>query len=121
EAGPPGAYRFTYRSRTDGSWLPAVDGRQIAARSVIFPELDILERQDAAASVYLIRNEELVPGKPSAPPFKYQTPDVTFPAPLHPTIDDSQPIDLATIYAVSPDQPVTRSLDCQLSVLYDAL
>ena len=75
---------FTYRQRDTGMYLPASEGKGIAARMVVLPDLDILERQDANAQVFLRRNEELVPGKPTAEPFVYQTPTVSLSAPLRP-------------------------------------
>lgn len=112
---------FTYRQRDTGMYLPASEGKGIAARMVVLPDLDILERQDANAQVFLRRNEELVPGKPTAEPFVYQTPTVSLSAPLRPTVDSDQPVNMAAIYAQGADQPVSRSLECQLGLFYQAL
>lgn len=43
------------------------------------------------------------------------------PAPLHPTIDRDTPVNIATIDATSAINPVSRPLDCQLGLLYEAL
>jgi LysM repeat protein len=121
ESAAPGERSFVYKDRITGDYLTLEKGLAIAARGVVLPDMDILERQDAGVGIYLARNEELVDGRPSAPPFIYQTPLVELPAPLHPTLDSETPVDLATIYAVDPKQPVRRSLSCQLAVLYEAL
>lgn len=112
---------FTYLDRSTGAYLAASEGKGIAARMVVLPDLDILERQDANAQVFLRRNEELVPGKPTAEPFVYQTPTVSLSAPLRPTVDSDQPVNMAVIYAQGADQPVSRSLECQLGLFYQAL
>jgi hypothetical protein len=50
---------------------------------------------------------------------------VSFDQPLHPVVvvgdDQADGIDLATIYATGPDDPVQRPLECQLGLLYEAL
>lgn len=112
---------FTYLDRSTGAYLAASEGKGIAARMVVLPDLDILERQDANAQVFLRRNEELVPGRPTAEPFVYQTPTVSLSAPLRPTVDSDQPVNMAVIYAQGADQPVSRSLECQLGLFYQAL
>ena len=101
-----------------GAYLTWEKGKRIPRWSVVIPDLDILECQDAIASVALSRNEELVAGRPSAKPFVYQTPVVAFPTPLHPSVDSEAPIDLASVFAGAPER---RSLFCQLSLLYEAL
>jgi LysM repeat protein len=117
----PDRWSFVYKDRVTGAYLTLERGLAIAARGVVVPDLELLERQDATASIYLARNEDLIPDRPIAPPFIYQTPVVELPAPLQPTIDHDEPVNIAAIDAVAPDQPVARSLACQLAVLYDAL
>jgi LysM repeat protein len=112
---------FVYKDRATGDYLTLDQGMAIPARALVLPDMNIIERQDAGTGIYLTRNEELVDGRRSAAPFIYQTPLVEFPAPLHPTLDSSTPVDLATIDAIDADHPVDRSLSCQLGVLYDTL
>lgn len=111
---------FVYKD-DKGQYLTAAEARVIPQRRFILPELQILERQDAQSEIYLTRNAGLVPDKIIAEPFVYTTPDVSFESPLHPTIVNTAPINLATIYAVDASKPERRSLECQLSVLYDVL
>ena len=111
---------FAYTA-PDGTYLPAAAGMYIAARTFVLPDLDILERQDAKAEVYITRNADLVPGKTIADEFVYTTPTVSFDQPLHPTLVVDEAINLATIFSTGPKAPVKRPLACQLAVLYDAL
>jgi LysM repeat protein len=111
---------FAYKTE-DGSYLPASVGMNIAARTFVLPDLDILERQDAQTEVYITRNADLVAHKTIDDPFVYTTPKVSFDEPLHPTLVVDDTINLATIFSTGPKNPVKRSLDCQLGLLYDAL
>jgi len=109
---------YTYFDPIVGEYLSAADGQKIAERSVVLPAMDILQRQDAWATVFLKRNELLVKDRPSAEPFVYRTPDVQFANPLHPTLDWTDPINIA---AIGSSHPVTRPLADQLTNLFDAL
>ena len=119
DGGDDKTFRFVYQDSA-GNYLPAETARTIPGRIFALPDMDVLERQDAQTSIFLTRNKELA-GKEVADVFVYTTPLVSFPDPLHPTLDRDEPIDLATIYAKDKDDPVTRSLSCQLTLLYEAL
>ncbi|PWW00610.1 hypothetical protein DFR52_103818 [Hoeflea marina] len=110
---------FLYRKGDD--YLTAAAGRTIPARTFVLPDLGIIERQDAQTAVHLTRNADIVPGKTIAEPFVYRTPDISFEAPLHPTIVSDTPINMATILSDGPSQPLRRSLPDQLAALYSAL
>ena len=112
-------FSFVYTNPA-GDYLLASQAAKIAERTFVLPSLDILEHQNAEISVYLTRNEKLA-GRKIADVFVYTTPTVSFADPLLPTLTNDQPIDLATINAIDPNTPVTRSLDCQLSELYQVL
>lgn len=120
DGGDDKTFRFVYVNKVTGNYLSADAGRIIPGRTFALPDMDILERQDAQTSIYLTRNEDLA-GKEVADVFVYTTPLVSFPEPLHPTLDSEEPIDLATIYAKDKNDPVKRSLSCQLTLLYEAL
>jgi hypothetical protein len=111
---------FRYKS-ADGKYLLAADARTIPGRRFVLPDLNILERQDAQTEIYLTRNADIIPDRTIAEPFIYTTPRVTFENPLHPTLVIGDAINLATIFATDPNQPVTRTLQCHLSLLYEAL
>ncbi len=111
--------RFVYKNKTTGKYLTSDEGRTISARTFILPDMDVLERQSAQTSIYLTRNRILA-GKPIADIFVYTTPEVSFPDSLLPTLTVDKRVDLATIFGVD-GAPVTRSLDCQLSCLYEVL
>jgi hypothetical protein len=122
DCAPPQRFCFVYRRWNvhPYQYLSAQDGQAIADRTVVLPGMDVLHRQDAWASASISRNEELVPGKPSAAPFVYRTAEVRFANPLCPTLDVSDPIAIATIDSPSHD-PVTRSLLAQLQTLFEAV
>jgi hypothetical protein len=118
--GDPKMLIFRYKS-ADGKYLLAADARTIPGRRFVLPDLNILERQDAQTEIYLTRNADIIPDRTIAEPFIYTTPRVTFENPLHPTLVIGDAINLATIFATDPNQPVTRTLQCHLSLLYEAL
>ncbi|MGN6366691.1 MAG: DUF167 domain-containing protein, partial [Phycisphaerae bacterium] len=94
-------------------------GQTIGDRTVLLPEMQVLQRQDAWSSVLLKRNEFLG-GKAIADAFVYTTPDVKFAAPYHPVVGSSQPVQIAELG--SPDgKPVKRSLKDQLTAIFAAL
>ena len=64
--------RYLFKSK-DGEYLPASRGRDIPGRTVILPDLNVLERQSARSVASLSRNEELVHEKKAADPFVYET------------------------------------------------
>ncbi|UCZ75913.1 hypothetical protein LHK94_02535 [Dickeya zeae] len=98
--------------------LTAEVAQGIAARTVLSPGMQILERQDAISTVYLTRNED-IDGVISQP-FVFTTPTVSFGNPLHPTLRADRPVNIATLD--SPDgSPITRTLEQHLSALFNAL
>jgi hypothetical protein len=115
-------FGFIYElAATPGQYLSAADGQAIAQRDVVLTQMDILQRQDAWSTLYLKRNEELVPGRPSAEPFIYRTPDIQFVNPLHPTIDTDDTVDMSLIGASNPKQPVARTLPAQIQNFFSTL
>jgi hypothetical protein len=120
DCGPPDRSCFVYRRRDvqPAEYLGAAAGQAIADRTVVLRRMDVLQRQDAWAAASISRNEELVRGRPSAPPFVYRTAEVRFANPLSPMLDVSDEIDIASI---GSHDPVTRSLLDQLRTLFDAL
>lgn len=114
----PGVYSFSFTG-SDGKPLEAAKGQAIGPRTILLPDMQVLQRQDAWSTVYLKRNEVLG-GKAIAAPFVYQTPEVRFAAPFHPVLRSSQPVDVATLG--SPDgTPRRRSLTDHLTALFSAL
>jgi AcrR family transcriptional regulator len=97
-------------------YLLQSDGQRTPDRIVSLPDMDILQRQDAWSTVYIKRNQELIPGKPSADAFVYRTPDVQFSNPLHPTIDSDREVWIQNIGA-----PPQRKLREFLQALFDEL
>ncbi|CAJ3254289.1 LysM domain-containing protein [Burkholderia pseudomallei] len=123
---PPGdtqkagdVFHYVYKRKAgpgpEGSYLSAANGQNIPGRTVRLPALDILQRQDAWSTVWVERNRELVPGKPSADAFVYTTPEVRFASPLYPTNDANAIIDVA---AIPSGTPVKRSLQEHFDALF---
>lgn len=113
-----GYYSF-YFTGADGKLLEAAKGQAIGPRTVILPGMQVLQRQDAWASVYLKRNETLG-GKVIASPFIYQTPEVRFATPLRPVIRSSKQMNIAALGS-SDGKSHPRSLTDQLSALFSVL
>jgi hypothetical protein len=106
---------------SDNNYLPFSKAKTIPGRKFVLPDLDILERQDAQTEIYLTRNADIVPGKIIAKPFVYTTPTVSFESPLLPTLFNDDQINLATIFSTGKNEPVQRTLECQLTLFYEAL
>jgi len=112
-------FSYVYQEKGGTTFLTAETGQALTNRSVVLPALNILQRQDARISVYLTRNQELVPRRPSAPEFVYTTPKVSFANPVFPSITWDEPIDLARIG--NGPGPFFRSLRQHLTALFAAL
>jgi hypothetical protein len=111
-------FSYYYVDRDTGEYLSQADGQKIAARTVTLPGLDILQRQDAWASVRVTRNRQILEDRPPiADPFVYTTPRVRFADPLLPTVDSSTPVDIARVGPGGPSRP----LRTHLGALFDAL
>lgn len=115
-----GIYAFWYLKKDGKTPMMADQAQVISGRKVVFPGMQILQRQDAKASIYVRRNEQLVPPHDSNEAFIYQTSDVTFSNPLHPTLSSDQKVDIATVGSAS-GLPMDRSLEAHLTTLFAAL
>ena len=111
--------RYLFKSK-DGEYLPASRGRDIPGRTVILPDLNVLERQSARAVASLSRNEELVREKKTADPFVYRTSEIQFANPHRPKLGWDDPIDISLVG--SPDgEAVRRPLAEHLSSFFENL
>ena len=112
-----GLYAYWFKQEDDKP-LMGKDAQIMQERTLVMPGLQILQRQDAKSTTGIKRNVELVDKHPSADSFVYQTPDVTFSNPLHPTIGSDQPVNIAEI-----DNPkgTQRSLKDNLTALFSDL
>jgi hypothetical protein len=114
---PPGLRRFIYRSKS-GKYLTQAEGQQIPDRTLVLPTVDVLQRQDAWATVWVTRNEQILEGGPElADPFVYTTGKTKFSEPMLPSLESEHVIDIATIGPGGPD----RTLDLHLTELFRAL
>lgn len=114
-------WSFTFNQGDPKKPLSANDGRKLRDRTIILRDMDILERQDALTTLSIKRNVELVPGRPTADPFVFTTPEMSFPNPLRPSITESGEIRIERIGVAQKDPPRQQSLRKQLDVLFTAL
>lgn len=111
--------RRVYRYRNEiGEYLDARTAAVIPERTAVLFNLDITAQQSAIGSLYLKRNEDLVPGCPTAEAFVYQTPAVSLCGPILPSLTHADPLDIA---AIKTGEPEKRSLAEQFIVLLEAL
>jgi hypothetical protein len=117
-APPPEHALAAWTYSGDAGPLAPGDGAAISRRRVSIPGLNVLDKQDALASAFLIRNRELVPGVETAKEFWYTTGEIAFADPLRPTLDWSVDIDIASLGSTVPR---TRSLVNQLQNMFTLL
>jgi len=94
--------------------------QNISSRQVVLPDLNILQRQDAMTTVFLKRNEDLIPGRKINPDFVYTTGKLGFSNAYLPGIVSDQFVEIANL----PDNtgmPVSRTLFAQLKTLMSVL
>ena len=85
----PATFSFYFLDGDDKPLSNAI-GQAIGDRTVLLPEMQVLQRQDAWSSVVLKRNE-ILGGKAIADAFVYTTPEVQFAAPCHPVVGSANP------------------------------
>jgi hypothetical protein len=101
-----------------GEYLTQAEGQQIPERTLVLPSLDVLQRQDAWATVWVTRNERILEDGPElADPFVYTTSEVKFSEPLLPSLESEHLIDIAAIGNGGSD----RTLNEHLAALFRAL
>ena len=123
EGAPPSAadaeLRYRYVNRDTGEYLTQADGQTIAARTMVLPGLDVLERQDAWAGIHVTRNQQILPDRPPmAEPFVYTTPVVRFADPLLPSVDSAAAIDIALVGPGGPVRPLTTQFRSLFMALF---
>ena len=111
------SYGYCYRANGTDVYLTEADSQKIPGRTMVLPDLDVFQRQDAWAGARITRNEEIIPGLEIAEPFVYTTPESRFAGPMLPTLDWAMPIDIGRLGGAT--QP--RSLWQQFMTLFDEL
>jgi hypothetical protein len=110
-----GIYAYWYS--VDGKPMVGDQLQTVSGRNIVMPGLNILQRQNAKASIYLKRNEELVAGKPSADAFVYQTPSVSFPNALLPSFASSG-FDISSLAPAAAPMPLAQWLSIFFTALF---
>lgn len=94
------------------SFLTYEESKKISARRLLIRNLDVRDYRNAWSSIAMIRNQHLLADGTTMtdPAFVYQTPDVLFPKPLLPTLENSQPIDIARLAGTSGRLPLQQHM-----------
>jgi hypothetical protein len=114
-------WSFTFYLTDPKKLLSANDGRKLRDRTIVLRDMDILQRQDALTTLFIKRNVELVPGRPTADPFVFTTPEMSFTNPLRPSITEPGEIRIEMIGVPAKGPPTRQSLRKHLDVLFAAL
>lgn len=88
---------FEFSPKPDTSEVETFGDSALPDRRVTVIDLDILEYQNAWASIRLTRNQNLVPGWPTNPAFIFQTPEVRFEEHLTPLIINDKRWNIAAL------------------------
>jgi hypothetical protein len=115
----PGALTIQYYFTDSQGNVLLVDDARLFRRTVQYPTLRILDKQDAEIHVHVTRNENLVTGRVTNDNFVYRTAEVAFTGPCMPSILYTGPIDIAQI--APPKPPAPQSLEQQLTTLFTTL
>ncbi|GHB17224.1 hypothetical protein GCM10007094_00820 [Pseudovibrio japonicus] len=113
-------YTYYYTQKTKGklAYLMQDTAQTLSERQVILPGMQVLARQDAIASMYMIRNS-YIHGK-ITDGFVFRTPTATFKNPFHPTLSSNAKLNIA--FLDNPTKkPLQQSLEDHLSHLFSAL
>ncbi|RBL89313.1 LysM peptidoglycan-binding domain-containing protein [Chitinophaga flava] len=108
---------ISYYFEANGKPLDAATGQTISARIVQLPLLNLFAKQNIRTVAEMKRNNELVPGRPTAPDFIYTTGEVGFTDIFNPLLEYNLAVDIAT--ATGSKQKTT--LKGQLKSLFDVL
>ncbi|KZK85615.1 LysM domain protein [Pseudovibrio sp. Ad46] len=108
-------YYYTQKTKSKQTYLTQDIAQPLSDRQVVMPGMQVLARQDALASMYMIRNS-YIHGK-ITDGFVFRTPTATFKNPFHPTLSSFQPLNIA--YLGNPtNEPYQRSLKEHLKHLF---
>lgn len=92
----------------------------IPDRKFTVENLDVIEHQNALASVWLSRNKILIAGLETNPKFIFQTPAVSFTNRVSPFITNDEPWDLATLHSPdnqAQDKPLLEHMELMLRLI----
>ncbi|EEA96798.1 LysM peptidoglycan-binding domain-containing protein [Pseudovibrio sp. JE062] len=101
-------YYYTQEKKKKITYLKQDIAQSISDRQVILPGMQVLARQDAIASMYMTRNNNIF-GKINEG-FVFRTPTATFKTPFHPTLSSYQPLNIAWL-----DEPKGEPGKCSLT------
>ncbi len=116
--------RLSYEFKRDEGDLTFFGDSSIPDRKLLVENLDVLEHQNAWASVWLSRNKHLLEENgtplPTNPAFVFQTPAVRFNNMVTPFITNDEPWEIATLLS-EDGQTVSRTLVEHLRNMIDVL
>lgn len=99
------AVDYTYEDAS-GNPLSARKGKGIPGRTARIKGFDVLKEENAWSGVYIVRNQDLVPGTRTVEDFLYQTPIVRFIDPVTPLLDPNIEINIAAFTPDSEPHPL---------------
>lgn len=112
---------YHFSKSTNGTTQPVANlgNSGIPDRTITLPDLDIIGQQNAWASVWLTRNEELLVGQKTNSAFIFSTPKIRFNNSLTPLLVNSKQWDISLINGNGQSQK--RSLAMHLETLFKQL
>lgn len=114
---PAPANTWNYKSQGDGKLLGYQAGLMIADREIDTDGLNVLQYQNARASIYLTRNEILA-GKAVNTPFVYTTPSISFSNNLVPLLSSSTEINAGELMTGKGPWPLWTILQAFFGELF---
>ncbi len=111
-------YYYTKPGKGPVTYLTQETAQTLSDRQVVLPGMQVLARQDALASMYMVRNNNIY-GKITEG-FVFRTPTATFKNPFHPTLSSFEPLNIACLNP-SQDKPSKCSLEQHLNNLFSTL
>jgi len=112
------AFAYVYVDPATRAYLGDAEGHRIPERTFVLPGLDALHRPCARATVWVVRNAELVAGRKTRDAFVYSTPEVRFADPVLPCLDHEAAIDIARIGGKRERRTLAGHLAALISSLF---
>ncbi|SDQ98193.1 LysM peptidoglycan-binding domain-containing protein [Pseudovibrio sp. Tun.PSC04-5.I4] len=111
-------YYYTQKTGKNQIYLTQQVAQSLSNRQVVLPGMQVLARQDAMSSMYLVRNEDI--GGQINEGFVFRTPTATFKNPYHPTLSSQKTLNIACLNNPT-GEPFKHTLQEHLNHLFIAL
>lgn len=114
-----GSYVFYRMEDEEKVYLTYEEGMDVKERKVCFENLDILEKQNAWAGIYVTRNEHLIEGRETNPDFIYQTNLIKYGSKLVPLLRNRAEINIADVSGATEKKTLGEYLRTFFSLLLE--